>query len=988
MTNPKLKILGAFAFFAFFFSFQIALAADIIIDDVDLGYSETGAIFSSASNTCGFNGDYRFETDVGSTEFAEWVPTLPAAGAYRVYVHYCVHSARPDAVVYRIVSDSGTTVVTVDQTKDANGNSVPDFTASGWRFIGLFEMTPSLGHKVELDTSDPGDTAADAVRFSPDIIVPDDYTTIQDAIDAAVPGATIDVNTGTYVEDLVIPSSKTNLILVGHTATIKGIQNVPIASFPLALPNIEILADGTILTGFTIEGPDYEAGKYSSGIVIGAEDVVISNNDFKVTPAATSDEISQAIQTYHKLAIPGVDISGLNIHDNTFTHLSSGAAGYEGIWINLDEGTGTAKVVDNEFTGNVFRAITTERSNTIIKENMIVTDLSPGVPGSGGWQGINVGGANAGPISSVSVIENTVKGASGFKYGIKLGYDVTSTFSDVLISENTIQDNEVGIWTKITAAGIDIMVNNIFGNSLLGVQNDDSSNTLNAQLNWWGSSSGPLDAAGTNEVPPCTDTPTTEKNADGTGDGASDNVDYCPWLIGQANPSDKTKPAVILFATSDPSPIKAGTVDFTVIFDDDMNIFVTPDAKLIGSNIPIPPKTGVGITNGWTDTRTWNGQLVITTTFPGDDEYDFRITKAEDIQGNKMRTFREKDLIIDTINPIITKTIATDIFGSQDLTVSASAYDPGSSGISKITVKIDGGSEQDMTFVFTEKQKISGKNVNVDTYYLTIDGTTITPDGTHTAEFKVIDGAGNFLSSSSVSFDKDSTAKTIGGDIAFLCKDFPVVINSETVCQNGIERQTILWLIGEGWNVEVKKYTDWTLSELSAKDLIVCTDQTKACKPTPAVSDAHKINNVPFVEISDRGSAVAADKFNYVKSSSSTTGKATMNLFVETPDPVTTGFFGSTEILLLPQKIRSLSQSKLSTSAIDLGTRDDSPKNSNWFKIDSSQRFAFVGWFNGKTSGKTFTFSGWGPADLNPTGEELLKRTLNWAQCGNPTGCL
>jgi len=38
---------------------------------------------------------------------------------------------------------------------------------------------------------------------------------------------------------------------------------------------------------------------------------------------ANTDEISQAIQAYHDNAIPGVDISGLNIHDNTFTHLTN-----------------------------------------------------------------------------------------------------------------------------------------------------------------------------------------------------------------------------------------------------------------------------------------------------------------------------------------------------------------------------------------------------------------------------------------------------------------------------------------------------------------------------------------------------------------------------------------------------------------------------------------------------------------------------------------
>jgi len=352
-----------------------------------------------------------------------------------------------------------------------------------------------------------------------------------------------------------------------------------------------------------------------------------------------------------------------------------------------------------------------------------------------------------------------------------------------------------------------------------------------------------------------------------------------------------------------------------------------------------------------------------------------------------MKSFKQKDLIIDTTPPQFLETFAPDIFGSQDLTVAASAFDPGSSGISKITAEFDNnGTEFDMAFSFRERERISGKMVDVDTYFLIIRGDSLS-SGSHSVEFRAIDAAGNDVTSSVVSFDKDSTVKTTGGDIAFLCKDFPVIIGSDVLCLNGIERQTILWLRSKGWAVEAKKYTDWTLTELSAKDLIVCTEQTKACSLTQSVIDAHKIKGIPFVEISDRGSAMAAHKLGYVKSSTSSSGKPTTNLFVETPDPVTSGFFGSTPVLLLPQRIPSLSQSKLSLFAIDLGTRDDAPKNSNWFKVESSPRFAFVGWFNGKTSGKNFKFSGWGPADLNSKGELLLERTLNWAQCANPVGC-
>jgi hypothetical protein len=336
------------------------------------------------------------------------------------------------------------------------------------------------------------------------ILVPYDYSTIQAAIDAASPGDTIIVYDGTYPEDLSIPATKTDLEIrseEGESVTIKGVQNVPVASWPLAIPNIEIDASGVKIHGFTIEGPDHTSGYYSSGIVIGASGVEIYDNSFKVTPADNLDEISQAIQTFHKNAMPGVDISGLNIHDNNFTHLGAGVAGYEGIYINLDEGTDVATVQHNNFNGNIVRAITTERSVTTIEGNVITTDLVPGLPG--GYQGINVGGVNAGNVMNVSVTNNVVNGSAsgrGFMYGIKLGFSSTSTFTNVAVTSNTIQMNEVGVFVKFSADGVKVNLNNIYGNTNYGVSNADSA-TLDAEYNWWGDEKGPGNEAATVDHP-------------------------------------------------------------------------------------------------------------------------------------------------------------------------------------------------------------------------------------------------------------------------------------------------------------------------------------------------------------------------------------------------------------------------------------------------------------------------------------------------------
>lgn len=391
-------------------------------------------------------------------------------------------------------------------------------------------------------------TATPGVTLSPStwtiggfntILVPYDYTTIQAAINAANPGHTIVVYDGLYTEDLSVPSTKTNLDIktyTGASVTIKGVQNVPAASFPIAAPNIAINATGVKLHGFTIESPSFAAGFYSSGIVIGAPNVEIFDNTFKVIAGTSDSEISQGIQTWHRDAVPNVDISGLNIHNNTFTHLNDGAYGYEAIYLNLDTGNNTVTIWNNTFSGKLVRAITTERSNVSITDNRVITDFAPGLPG--GYQGINIGGVNSGNLTNISVVGNTIKGSgtgSGFSYGIKIGYADTSALTAVSITNNTIQMNEVGIRVRYSASGIKIRWNNFDNNTNFAVLNQNTTQTLDAAYNWWGNGTGPHHAT---------------LNPDGTGNEVSDYVIFEPWLI---KPQPPVTPVSVVYV--DPSSI-------------------------------------------------------------------------------------------------------------------------------------------------------------------------------------------------------------------------------------------------------------------------------------------------------------------------------------------------------------------------------------------------------------------------------------------------
>jgi len=435
------------------------------------------------------------------------------------------------------------------------------------------------------------------------------------------------------------------------------------------------------------------------------------------------------------------------------------------------------------------------------------------------------------------------------------------------------------------------------------------------------------------------------------------------------------RPKVTSLVMSDIEPVKAGVLSVIVGFDKSMNTVIIPTVTLNG------PKTlavnyDPAYTNGWINATAWAGKVTIAAPSVSDGYYRFFVKNAKDIFGTTMVTYIGTRFYVDSNSPAFFATFVPDIYSGQIQTVSASVYDPSSSGISHVSVKIDSDSEINMTFSHKTKEKIDKKTTDVETYFKMFSSL---PLGTHSVTFKVYDNVGNFAQLVD-SFDVLPAATSNSGDVAYLCLT--------NACDYGVEQSVIDFLEANGWTVTAKAYNQWTALELSGYDLIVCSEQGKVCKPTPALIEAHTTAKVPLVELSSSPSAKAGKEFDYLKGSSASMGRATTQIFVTNPDAITAGYFGLTIILNSEQRIPGIGESNLLSGTAKLASRYDRVDMPNLFKVDGTSshgRYVGVLWFNSKTS--YGVLSGYDLNSLNSIGKEILKRSVSWAQCANPTGC-
>lgn len=295
---------------------------------------------------------------------------------------------------------------------------------------------------------------------------------IQAAVNAAGPGDAIQVEAGRYIEDLSIATAGVELAGAGAgVSIIEGIATNPQTNFPLATPNINILAAGVSIHGFTILSPDAPAGEYASGLLVDSPNVVIYANEFlsrqgDPAPTNANDSLTNvAIQTWAGMGSgKASNVDGLSIHNNAF---DGAGKGYYGVFINpqAEPVLDAISILDNTFEGSIWRAIEVERSGAVVSGNSI----TPGAQTLHAWggSGISVRNFTGEPLVNVTLTGNTVSGfdgaaGQGFANGVLLGY-ADEPLQVAIESSNTLSGHDAGV--RINTGNITLTGGTLAGNA-------------------------------------------------------------------------------------------------------------------------------------------------------------------------------------------------------------------------------------------------------------------------------------------------------------------------------------------------------------------------------------------------------------------------------------------------------------------------------------------------------------------------------------------
>lgn len=338
--------------------------------------------------------------------------------------------------------------------------------------------------------------------------------TIGAAITAANPGDTIKVCPGLYPEQVQITKTLTiNGAQMGVDARSRAFvpANESIIDDPCG--PVQIMADDVVLNGFTVQGsildPTFVPACFGAGIW--------TNPGYSGTQGG-----HQILNNIVQNNINGIELDSscmanpTNVKFNLIQNNNNAGAG-SGNGIQTNFGLCNATIDSNKFSGHLSSSylVVAPSSGLAVTNNTLVAGTPEGIA----WLF----------VSNSTISGNVSTGSTSFGtidlFGDNSG--ITVTGNTLLTGDRAIVvENPYGIPYGIPPnSSIRANFNCIQGNRIAGMEVDLASHTgtLNAQNNWWGSSTGP----------------TIASNPGGTGDVLIDPdgvVVYTPFLTAPPGP--------------------------------------------------------------------------------------------------------------------------------------------------------------------------------------------------------------------------------------------------------------------------------------------------------------------------------------------------------------------------------------------------------------------------------------------------------------------
>jgi len=389
--------------------------------------------------------------------------------------------------------------------------------------------------------------ATTPVAAQTDRLVPSQYDTIQDAIDAAAAGDTIIVAAGHLAEESIIVGTDDLKLTTDESDPATILYDAGGTT-----PTIDISAGRVTIENFNIERKGGDAGARAvivrrsgatiQGAVVSGPGPGMALNAFGILVDEQDDDeiddVSIAHNTFESLlrgiVVSTRDSARVEIVGNTFNEVDyavmlSEATGLD-VVVDGNKGAGTllsgssavlvydylavSTVWNVEITGNAFDSYhhgvyvlpTAQTRLDVRVEDNTFTDM--------GWGGVTLWD-DAGTSASWNVIvdsnriENSPRGVYLFGRGT---LDATITSNRILDNSDGTHGAGVYVHTLTSSDVVTINDNWIEGNSPRGIRNN-TAHEVDARWNWWGHASGP------GGVGP------------GTGDAVSANVDFSPWYF-------------------------------------------------------------------------------------------------------------------------------------------------------------------------------------------------------------------------------------------------------------------------------------------------------------------------------------------------------------------------------------------------------------------------------------------------------------------------